>query len=208
MALPESEVRFSGPEIEALDQALTRIPREHMQPPLGLRELTREPEFEHDGQTWPTVMATYRSAIGSATLYDGAFFGMLGELAPDQMLPRFAIFATIGASLAADDRIYGEWCRISKRTAGSPASVLLFEKDQIERSLAFGPDELRIDLAALPAGVDFAVAYAAFLTFPEHLRRGMPVIHQHLFGKIFDGKTDSDTPRSAEDSAIMRIVRA
>lgn len=204
MASPNTETRFLGPELDALDAAFERVPQEHTRPPHGLRELARETHFEHQGRTWPTVMAVYRASIGAAYLYDGAFFGMLGEFAPTQMLPNFAVHAVVGASLASEASVYDEWCRVTHRAFEEPPGVILFEKDQIERSLAFGPDSLQIDLASLSPGVDFSVAYGAFLAFPEYLRKGMPVVHQHLFGKVFGGKAE----RSPDASVITRIVRA
>jgi hypothetical protein len=193
---------FSETELEMLDASLMSVPSEHLQGS-ALREFRRDTYLEREGRTYPTVMALYSAESGSAILYDGAFLGTFGSLPHPVPLPDFAIHCAVGCSLAYEESILSGWSRAAEKTATAPAPVLILEKDQIDAALKFERGSLAVDITSLPSGVDFAVTYAAFCSFGDLLKEGMPAIHRYLQSGLFGGAE----PSREQDLHLHRIVR-
>ncbi len=195
--------KFSEAEIDHLDSALDGVPDAHLDPPYGLREFVRDQYLEREGTSYPTVMGLYSAETGSAYVYDDTFRGQLGERAPKQMLPGFSVQALIGCSVASDRDVLADWNRAVGREGDDGTGVYLLERGQIETALRFEGNRLIVDIEGLESGIGFAIAYAAFRMFPEELRKGSPVIYQHMYTKVFriDNRLGSDKP------SLTRVVR-
>lgn len=177
---------FTDRELDMLDAALDRVPTHHKTGSSGIRELVRIPYLTRGRQSYPTVMAIYSSGTGTGVLYDAAFMGAFGPADLIIPLPDFAIHAVVGCCVAQDHATWSAWTRRNSRQAPrNPPGLLVLEKELATSALSCDRDTLRIEGQCLPDGIDFALLYASFLSFPDLLARGMPSEYQFLHAHVF-----------------------
>ena len=172
---------FDAEQIAQIDDALESTSRRHLGG-LGLRSLSREESFELQGSRLPDVMAIYHAGTGLGCLFDS----VLAKDGGTGSQTRAAIHFCVGAGLAQDRRIFAAWCRAVGRTGDEEAVGILALRRGSLRNLAKGfGRRKRIDVTVLPPGVDLAMAYAAFLSNPDDLRRAARSAHQFIASELF-----------------------
>jgi hypothetical protein len=189
---------FASAELDRLDQAFARLPRAHLLPPNGLRQMGRAPCLTRAGHAYPSVMAEFSARQRGASFFDAAFIVLPGTIAADSPDPVCMLaHALIGCSLATNATLYRAFARRLGRPDASPASVVLLDQGAFGRLPS-------TDLRSLPPGVDFGIGYALFVNHPEALAASAPDVFGLLERQLF-AANESDASRVVGEAGQAMI---
>jgi hypothetical protein len=189
---------FASAELDRLDQAFARLPRAHLLPPHGLRQMRRAPCLTRAGHAYPSVMAEFSARESGAYFFDAAFVVPPGAIVADSTDPvGLLAHALIGCSLATNATLYRAFARRLGRPEASPASVLLLDRSAFDRLPS-------TDLRSLPPGTDFGIGYALFVNHPAVLAASAPDVFGLIERQLF-AANESDASQVVADAGQVTI---